>query len=67
MRIISIDIDIDTPHGITVARTQLQLTQTELANALGASLRSVQNWESGTSNPRPKFIDHLAELVGPDR
>lgn len=63
MRTITINIDLDTPHGITLARTVLELTQAELAAVLGASLRSVQNWEGGTSTPRPRYLDALAALI----
>lgn len=35
------------------ARERANLTQQELAGHLGVSERSVQNWEAGTTFPRP--------------
>jgi DNA-binding transcriptional regulator YiaG len=38
------------------------LTQTELAEALGISLRTVQNWEHNGQAARPRHLRDLAEL-----
>lgn len=37
-----------TPAAIREARDKLGLSQTQLARALGVSVRSVKHWEAGT-------------------
>jgi transcriptional regulator with XRE-family HTH domain len=43
-------------------REQFGLTQTELAHALGVSLRTVQNWERAGVAGRPRQLQDLEEL-----
>jgi DNA-binding transcriptional regulator YiaG len=43
-------------------REQFGLTQTELAHALGISLRTVQNWERAGVSGRPRQLRDLEEL-----
>jgi len=43
-------------------REQFGLTQTELAHALGVSLRTVQNWERAGVAGRPRHLQDLEEL-----
>ena len=43
-------------------REHFGLTQTELAHSLGASLRTVQNWERGGVAGRPRGLRDLEEL-----
>lgn len=38
---------------IEQARQQLGMTQAQLGQALGVSERTIQNWEYGTTSPRP--------------
>ena len=54
-------------HNMTFARivdqvTEAGLTQKELSSAVGASLRTVQNWASGESAPRGLSQHRLLEL-----
>lgn len=45
-------------------RDQLGLTQKELANRLGVSVRAVQSWEQGWRSPRgpaEKILEELSE------
>ncbi len=45
-------------------RNNKGLTQTEMANLLGVSLRSVQVWESGDYIPRPQQMRRISEIFG---
>jgi transcriptional regulator with XRE-family HTH domain len=45
-------------------RNGLGLTQTELADKVGVSLRSVQHWESGEFVPRGQQLRNLAANIG---
>jgi DNA-binding transcriptional regulator YiaG len=53
-----------TPADITAIRQTLGLTQTELGEAIGVSLRAIQHYEAGTRKI-PKPIEKLlvAEIV----
>lgn len=46
------------------ARNRKALTQQELADSVGASLRSVQNWEKGLHPPRGKHLRKLSAVLG---
>ena len=52
-----------TPEQIHAIRTRLQLTQTEAAEKLGATLRTWQYWESGERNPSPQAVLLLKMLA----
>ena len=43
-------------------RARLGLTQRELANRLGVSVRVVQDWEAGRSKPDVKSVLQMSEL-----
>ncbi|SKC77489.1 helix-turn-helix domain-containing protein [Maledivibacter halophilus] len=43
-------------------RTSKDLTQKELANALGVSTRQIQNYEGNTQNPSKKVILKIMEI-----
>jgi len=43
-------------------KTELGLTQKDLANAVGVNLRTLQDWELGR-NPLPKPVEILMELM----
>ena len=45
------------------ARNAKGWSQTELANEIDASLRSVQNWESGDFNPQGRTLRKLSEKL----
>jgi DNA-binding XRE family transcriptional regulator len=56
-----------SPNGPQANRTRrlrehFRLTQTELANTLGISLRTVQNWERASVAARPRQLRDLEEL-----
>lgn len=40
------------------------MTQTELADAIGVSLRTIQHWEKGTKTPRADKLSVLARFFG---
>ncbi|WP_165400116.1 antitoxin Xre/MbcA/ParS toxin-binding domain-containing protein [Motilibacter rhizosphaerae] len=42
--------------------TSRVITQAELAHAVGASLRTIQNWGQGTSTPRGKAATRLIDV-----
>jgi transcriptional regulator with XRE-family HTH domain len=55
-------------HRLIGARNDAGLTQAELADAIGVSLRSIQNWEDSRSDsdsqPGAKNLRKLAEVLG---
>ncbi len=42
--------------------TNSGITQAELAKAVGATVRTVQNWTSGTARPRGKSVERLLDV-----
>jgi len=50
---------------LAAARIALEMNQTELGSALGASRRSGQRWVAGQSTPVPAQVEKLATLVYP--
>lgn len=46
------------------AREKAGLSQTDLADRTGLSVRSIQNWEQGHRTPRVQVVLTLAEAVG---
>lgn len=50
-----------TPADFTAARKTLSLTQTQLGEAFGVTLRQVQNWES--KGPSPTAARYMAALI----
>jgi transcriptional regulator with XRE-family HTH domain len=50
---------------LAAARLALGVTQEELGEALGASQRTVQRWEAGSSSPSPDTMCDLARRVYP--
>jgi len=50
---------------LIVLRKEKKLTQTQLAKILGISLRSIQNYEKGTSYPKQTLLySKMAKLFG---
>ena len=47
-------------------RIGLGLSQAELANKSGVSLRSIVSWEKGGYRPNGKFLERIAEALGCD-
>ncbi len=45
-------------------RTHLSLTQDEFANRIGKSLRTIQNWESGQTEPNDKTLRLISHTFG---
>ncbi len=52
-----------TTFDIKKIRAKLNMTQQELAVALGVSLSTVANWESGRSNPSRLAITQIQGLL----
>lgn len=46
------------------AREHAGLTQGALAEILGVAAGTIQRWEKGSLNPRPKALEALAEATG---
>jgi len=44
-------------------RTELGLTQTEVARKVGASLSSYRLWEAGVTTPKPKNLEKLKKVL----
>ncbi|HKV67854.1 MAG TPA: helix-turn-helix transcriptional regulator [Gaiellales bacterium] len=60
--------DITSPpfNGARLARRRLAAfrTQAELAHEVGVTLRQLQRWEAGTSDPQFRFVRALATALG---
>lgn len=48
-------------HLLLSLRNRAKLTQTELANLLNVTIRSIQNWEAGESYPKDTRLRGLIE------
>ena len=51
------------PEQIRAARKEAGLTQVELAEKLGVSLRTIENWEAGVRQPRYKHGNILERIL----
>lgn len=49
---------------LVALRRRRFMTQTELANKVGVSMKTVQSWEGGRSQPRLRHIPKLAAALG---
>jgi DNA-binding transcriptional regulator YiaG len=49
-------------RGVLEILTDVGITQAEMAKAVGASTRTVQNWVSGANPPRGKNAERLLDL-----
>lgn len=50
------------------AREEIGFSQAELAEAVGVTTRTIQNWEAGISAPKPpqvKAIERLLKILPP--
>ena len=50
------------------ARDEIGFSQAELADAVGVTTRTIQNWEAGVSTPKPpqvKAIERLLRILPP--
>jgi transcriptional regulator with XRE-family HTH domain len=45
------------------ARDEIGFSQAELADAVGVTARTIQNWEAGVSSPRPKQVEAIERLL----
>ena len=52
---------------VTKARVGMQLTQKDMAQLLGVSFVTVNNWENGRNVPQPHHAARLADLLGLDK
>lgn len=48
---------------IKAARINKNMTQPEFAKAIGVGVRTVQNWESGASNPRADMMPVICKAL----
>ena len=49
---------------LAAARTNVGLTQTQVAKELGVSISTVRNWETGITTPNVAHAYALCELYG---
>ncbi|MEW6736754.1 MAG: helix-turn-helix transcriptional regulator [Acidobacteriota bacterium] len=56
------DIEIDFANLCLELRKAINITQTEMAEHLGITLRNYQRWEFGETNPHAKAAYRLAEM-----
>ena len=49
---------------LAALRRRRFMTQTDLAKKVGVSMKTVQSWEGGRSQPRLRHIPQLAEALG---
>lgn len=49
---------------LAAVRRRRFMTQTDLAEKVGVSMKTVQSWEGGRSQPRLRHIPKLAEALG---
>jgi transcriptional regulator with XRE-family HTH domain len=60
-----VDITDDLGKRVRAHRIRLNLSQIEAAKTLGISVRTLQNWEAGTTFPWPKHrraIDRFLKI-----
>ncbi len=50
---------------LTRERNRRELTQEQVAEAIGVSVRNYQRWEKGQSYPQPYYLQQLREYFGP--
>ena len=46
------------------ARVNADLTQAEFAKKIGVGLKTVQNWEAGSSSPRADMMPAICKALG---
>lgn len=51
------------PSELRVLRRRLRLTQTQMADVLGVSLRQYQRWEHGTSAPHARELSRITNSL----
>lgn len=49
---------------LKVLRVERDLTQTDLAKALGVTQKVISSWETGRSNPRPAMMQKVEDYFG---
>lgn len=55
---------MDFSEKVRKARVEAGLSQTELAEKMGTSLRSICSYETGERKPRPGTLEKLAKCLG---
>ena len=45
------------------AREEIGFSQAELADAVGVTTRTIQNWEAGISSPKPPQVKAIERLL----
>jgi len=53
----------DVPDLIKEIRTKLELTQEHLAQRVGVTFSTINNWEKGNRTPHPFLFQKLLELA----
>ena len=54
----------DLIHGLKARRESLKVTQEQLADISGVSLRTLKQFESGKGNPTLQTLTKLASVLG---
>lgn len=49
---------------LKVLRAERDLTQTDLAKALGVTQKVISSWETGRSDPRPAMMQKVEDYFG---
>lgn len=49
---------------LKAARINAGLLQSDVARELGVYIKTVSNWETGKSRPRPDMIERICRLYG---
>lgn len=49
---------------IKAARVNKGFTQAQLAKAVGVGVKTIQNWESGSSSPRADKMPEICDVLG---
>lgn len=51
-------------NNLKIIRERKQMSQHELAKAVGVSQGAISQWETGESNPRAEMLPKLANILG---
>lgn len=63
----SVSLKINAMNTIKQLRKYLKITQTELAEKIGVTMHSVQNWENGRAVPSIATYEVIAEIFGANK
>jgi transcriptional regulator with XRE-family HTH domain len=57
-------LDVEIGKRIRLHRIEAKMSQSQLAEALGLTLRQIRKYEKGTNHCAPSHIEKIAEAVG---